>query len=61
MSTKAGIVKMTPAASDSPADAAVWTILFSKILERLNMASTPMEITAAGIEAETVIPANKPR
>ena len=52
---------MTPAAKDSPADAAVWTILFSKMLDRRNMESTPIEITAAGIEAETVIPANKPR
>ena len=54
-------MKITPAANDSPADAAVWTILFSKIFDFLNYDNTPIDITAAGIEAETVIPANRPR
>ena len=52
---------MTPAASDSPADAAVCTKLFSNIFDCLKRARTPMDITAAGIEADIVIPANKPR
>ncbi len=52
---------MTPAASDSPAEAAVCTILFSRMLDLRNMRRTPMEITAAGMEAETVIPAKSPR
>ncbi|MBA7639106.1 hypothetical protein ES703_46764 [subsurface metagenome] len=59
--TSAGSVNITPAASDSPADAAVWTMLFSRILLRRNSLSTPIETTAAGIDAETVIPANRPR
>ena len=60
--TSAGSVKMTPAASDSPAETAVWTQLFSRMLVscRGRMAaiarSIPIESTAAGIEAETVIP-----
>jgi hypothetical protein len=61
MRINAGIVNMTPAARDSPAEAAVWTMLFSKILDFLNMLSMPMEITAAGMDAETVIPAKRPR
>ena len=55
------MVKITPAANDSPADAAVWTILFSNIFDFLNSDKTPMEMTAAGIEAETVIPAKSPK
>tara|TARA_Y100000814_G_C12041507_1_gene302851 strand:+ start:105 stop:275 length:171 start_codon:yes stop_codon:yes gene_type:complete len=31
------------------------------MLEFLNKDKTPIEITAAGIEAETVIPAKRPR
>ena len=58
---RAGNVKITPAASDSPADAAVCTMLFSRMLESLNSFRMAMEITAAGMEAETVIPANSPR
>ena len=61
MSIRAGIVKITPAASDSPAEAAVCTMLFSRILDFRNIRSTPMEITAAGMDAETVMPANNPR
>ena len=58
---RAGMVKMTPAASDSPADAAVWTMLFSRMLLLRNSRRTPIDTTAAGIEAETVMPANSPR
>jgi hypothetical protein len=57
----AGIVKITPAAIDSPAEAAVWTMLFSRMFEFLKNLSTAIEITAAGIEAETVSPAKSPR
>ncbi len=52
---------MTPAASDSPADAAVFIILFSRMLYFLNSLRSPIEMTAAGIVAEIVIPANKPK
>ncbi len=58
---------MTPAASDSPAEPVVWTILFSRIVGRPNGGRyTPnlrrmlMESTEMGIEAETVSPARKP-
>ena len=53
---------MTPAAKDSPDETAVWTQLFSKIFvpfERFafsKLLRTAIEITAAGIEALTVIP-----
>ena len=57
---RAGMVKMAPAARDSPAE--VWTMLFSKIESRLKMKRmTPMEMTAAGMDAETVIPTRRPR
>ncbi len=55
------MVKMTPAASDSPALAQVWTMLFSRMFEWRKSRSTPMEMTAAGIEADTVMPAKRPR
>ena len=61
MRSNAGIVKITPAAKDSPADAAVCTILFSRILEFRNALNIPIDITAAGMDAETVMPANRPR
>ncbi len=58
----AGSVKIAPAASDSPAEPIVCTILFSRIESRLNIIRmTPMEITAAGIDADTVIPTRSPR
>ena len=58
----AGTVNITPAARDSPALAMVCTALFSKILTSLNkLLKIIMDITAAGILAETVIPAYKPR
>ena len=54
---KAGNVKTTPAAIDSPAEPVVWIILFSRIVVLKYF--RPMEIarTAIGIEAETVSPA----
>ena len=55
------VVLPSSAARDSPADAAVRTILFSLIFEFLNRDKTPIEITAAGMEADTVIPAKRPR
>ena len=55
------MVKITPAANDSPAEAAVCTMLFSKIFDFLNKDKTPIDITAAGMEAETVIPAKSPK
>jgi hypothetical protein len=57
----AGKVKITPAASDSPADAEVCTMLFSRIFDSLKSRRIPIEMTAAGIDAETVMPANRPR
>ena len=58
----AGMVKIAPAANDSPADPIVCTILFSKMESFLRITRrTPMDITAAGIEAETVIPTRSPR
>ena len=61
MITKAGMVKITPAAKDSPADAAVCTILFSKIFEFRNNRKIPIDTIAAGIDAETVMPAYNPK
>ena len=59
---RAGRVKMAPAASDSPADPMVCTILFSSILSlRSTKRISPMEMTAAGIDADTVIPTRSPR
>ena len=52
---------MTPAASDSPAEADVCTKLFSYIDEFLKNLNIDIETIAAGIDAETVIPANKPK
>ncbi len=59
--TKAGKVKIAPAATASPAEAMVWTTLFSRIVARPSARSTAIEITAAGMLAETVIPAYSPR
>jgi hypothetical protein len=36
-------------------------MLFSKMFDFRKSRKTAMEITAAGMDAETVIPANKPR
>ena len=63
---RAGMVKITPPAIDSPADPAVWTILFSRIEAREPSArdsarKTVMETTAIGIDADTVRPTLRPR
>ena len=57
----AGIVTPTPKAIDSPAEPAVCTILFSRIVASLNpnferIRKIVIEITATGIEALTVKP-----
>ena len=54
-------MKITPAANDSPADAAVCTILFSRIFDSRNSFKIPIDMIAAGIEAEIVIPAYSPK
>ena len=63
---KAGMVKIIPAAKDSPADAAVCIWFASRIeegfpliLEKYFRANIPT--TAAGIDADTVMPALRPR
>ena len=63
ITSNAGMVKIMPAASDSPADVIVWTALFSRIVTSLNFnkRSTNIDITAAGIDADTVIPMYKPK
>ena len=60
----AGIVTPTPKAIDSPAEPAVCTMLFSRIVASLNptferIRNTVIEITATGIEALTVSPTFK--
>lgn len=58
----AGIVKIAPAATDSPAEPIVWTMLLSRIEFFLRMMRvTPIAMTAAGIDAEIVIPTRSPR
>ena len=43
------------------AEAWVWTMLFSKILESLNMRRIAIEMTAAGMDDENVKPTFKPK
>jgi hypothetical protein len=58
----AGTVNIIPAASDSPALAIVCTALFSRIETSLNaVLRIIIDITAAGILADTVIPAYNPK
>ena len=57
---KAGIVNMTPAASDSPAEPVVCTMLFSRMVERPNARRMLMDRTEIGMDAETVSPARRP-
>ena len=62
MTRSAGTVNITPAASDSPALAIVWTALFSRIETSLNNErKIIIDMTAAGILAETVIPTLRPK
>ena len=55
------MVKTTPAASDSPADPIVWTMLFSRMVDPPSFFSTEMASTAMGMDALTVRPARNPR
>ena len=43
------------------AEATVWTMLFSQMVEFLNIRSTAIEITAAGIDDAKVKPTRRPR
>src|SRR5216684_911573 len=56
----AGKVNITPAASDSPADPVVCTMLFSRIVERPNARRMLIDSTEIGIDADTVNPARNP-
>jgi len=59
---RTGSVKMQPAASDSPAEPIVCTMLLSRTEFRLRTIRViPIAITAAGIDAEIVIPTRRPR
>ena len=51
----------TPAATDSPAEPIVWTMLFSRIVELPIFLKTAIARTAMGTEAETVSPARRAR
>src|SRR5262249_23188257 len=59
ISKRDGSVKATPAASDSPAEPAVWAMLFSRMVARrtrkarASQRKRGIDITATGIEAET--------
>ena len=56
------MVNTMPAATVSPADAMVCTRLFSsRELRRNRKRMTPMEMTAAGMDAETVMPTRSAR
>ena len=62
----AGIVTPTPKAIDSPAEPAVWTMLFSRIVASRkpileSSRKIVIEITATGIEALTVKPTFRTR
>ena len=49
-------MKTIPAAIDSPAEPVVWTMLFSRMVERPSVRKNATDSTAIGIEAETVRP-----
>src|SRR5690625_2085701 len=51
---------MTPAASDSAGEAAVCTILFSRMFDSRKSRNTAIEMTAAGLDAQTVMPTRGP-
>ena len=55
------MVNTTPAATDSPAEPIVWTMLFSRIVELPSLLKTAIARTAIGTEAETVRPARSAR
>ena len=56
----AGRVKITPPATDSPAEPVVWTMLFSRMDDFPSARRTDMDRTAIGMEALTVKPARRP-
>jgi len=56
MSRMAGRVNTMPAAIDSPAEPVVWTMLFSRMVERPSVRKKATDSTAIGIEADTVSP-----
>ena len=56
MSRIAGRVNTTPAAIDSPAEPVVWTMLFSRMVERPRVRKNATASTAMGIDADTVRP-----
>ena len=59
---KAGKLKTTPAAAASPVEVMVCTMLFSRMVPRLNRPlRTAIETTAAGMDALTVMPTLSPR
>ena len=65
-STRAGSVKATPAAIDSPADPVVCTTVFSRMeacppRRRENARKIVIERTAIGTDAETVRPTRSAR
>jgi hypothetical protein len=60
MKISAGKVKITPAATDSPAEPVVCTMLFSRIVDLPNARRMEIESTEIGIDAETVSPARRP-
>ena len=67
MKKRAGTVKMTAAANDSPLEAMECTTMFSSTVPvrpmslGRSMRKTPIEMMADGIEAETVSPIFRPR
>src|ERR1700722_4983846 len=60
MKISAGKVKITPAATDSPAEPVVCTMLFSRMVDLPNARRMEIESTEIGIDAETVRPARSP-
>ena len=60
MKISAGRVKITPAATDSPAEPVVCTMLFSRIVDLPNARRMEIDSTEIGIDAETVSPARNP-
>ncbi len=56
----AGRVKITPPATDSPAEPVVCTMLFSRMVALPIARSSEMDSTAMGMEAATVSPARRP-
>src|ERR1700733_8903854 len=60
MKISAGKVKITPAATDSPAEPVVCTMLFSRIVDLPKARKIEIERTEIGIDADSVRPARSP-